>query len=177
MKTKIAITFVLSILILWAGTAMAIDPSKLGKIPMVTFTTPASQYQTGPMDSVLVIKGKINMGTTDYYSVVPDIMGAEAILIDGQSLEALAPEFGIYKLDVVPQFKSSASAGWSIYIVSMTGTNPSYWQKFQAITNVTFKSSGVIGVKYQQNSSNDILLVTPGAGMDITKPIGPVKPK
>jgi len=177
MKTKIIITFVLSVLILWATTAMAIDPAKIGKVPIMTHVAPASQYQSDPMASVLVIKGRINMGTTDYYSVKPTIMGPDTILIDGQPLEAIAQEYGIYGMDFVPQFKSSASAGWSIYLVSMTGSNPDFWQKFQAISNVTFKSAGMVSVRYQQNGNNEVLTALPGMGMEITKPAGPVKPK
>jgi hypothetical protein len=177
MKTKIIITFILSVLIFCATTAMAIDPSKLGNVPMITLTSPASQYQSGPMDSVLVIKGKINMGATDYYSVKPLIEAPEQLTIDGQPLTTIAPELGIYKMDIVPQLKSSASAGWTIYLCAMTGSNPNYWQKFQAIGSVTYKSFGMVLVKYQQNGTNEALVAKPGMGMEITKTIGPVKPK
>ncbi len=177
MKTKIAITLVLSILIFWAGTALAVNPAKLGNIPLVAHNKSASQYQSDPMASVLVIKGKINMGTTDYYSVKPMLDGGEHFTIDGKPLFTVAQELGIYKMDIFPQLKSSASAGWTIYLCAMTGSNPSYWQKFKEIGNVTLTSFGMVKVKYQQNGPTDNISVAPGAGIQISKPVGPAQPK
>ncbi len=176
MKPKIVITLVLSILLVWAGTAMAINPAKIKKVPILTHATPANQYQSDPLDSVLVIKGKINMGTTDYYSVKPSI-APQLFTIDGKNLIEAAQEMGIYKMDVFPQLKSSASAGWTIYLCAMTGSNPSYWQKFKEISNVTYTSYGMVEVKYQQSGSSDPIMVAPGAGIQISKPVGPVQPK
>jgi len=174
MKKQLLITTILAILIIWAGTAMANNRLQIGKIP-VMMIAPADQYQSGPMDSVLVIKGKINMGNTDYYSVFPNFEGG--LLIDGKPFGSLLQELGANKIEYVPQFKSSASSGWTIYFSLATGANPSSWDKFKAITNVTVVSVGAVQVEYQQNGSSVALYVTPGQGTQITKPLGPVKSK
>ncbi len=176
MKTKITILLAFLILIVWIGTAMAVNPAKIKKVPILTHATPANQYQIDPMASVLVIKGKINMGTTDYYSVKP-VINLDFLTIDGKHLTEGALGLGILKMDVFEQLKSSASAGWTIYICSLTGSNPSYWQKFKAISNVTLKSAGVVEVKYQQSGGYETIIVAPGAGLQISKPISPVQPK
>lgn len=176
MKRKLSITLLLSVLILWVGTAMAIDPAKIGNLQTSIHMAPFNQYQSDPMDSVLVIKGKINMGTTNYYSVQP-LFEDHLFTIDGKPLETLFQEVGIYKADIAPQFKSSASAGWTIYLCAKTGSNPSRWEKFQAMNNFTLTSTGIARIKYQQNDNTQAIVVTPMEGTKITKPIGAVKPK
>lgn len=116
------------------------------------------------------------MGTTDYYSVTT-ILDGVIIYLDGKGFEDLVQELCIYKIDVVPQFKSSESDGWSVYLCTKTGTNPGAWQKFQAMNTMIMKSSGVVGVIYQQNGPIVLIPARPGQGVQITKTIGPVQPK
>jgi len=178
MKKQLLITTILAILIIWAGTALATDRLHIGKVPIRMIpVAPANQYQTqsGHDDSLLIIKGKIDMGTTDYYSVLPSFAG-DWLIIDGNPVPLMAPGF-FYKANYVPQFKSSASAGWAIYFYVSTGSNPEYWEVFQKINNLTFKSLGKARVKYQKNGNFKTISVTPGNNIEITKPIGPVQPK
>lgn len=45
MKTKIKITFVLSVLMVWASTAMAVDPVKIEKTPKTYPEVFSEQFQ------------------------------------------------------------------------------------------------------------------------------------
>jgi hypothetical protein len=173
MKIKLVSKLVLSILIIWSGTAMAIDSAKIGKVKLITHVTPISQHQAGPQDSVLIIKGKIDMGTTDYYSVEPVFVN-EWIYIDGEPV----PSMGFFNsAALVPQFKSSASAGWTIYLYVITGLSPSYWEVFQTMGIVTLKSSGSVKVKYHKYGTPETISVTPGQGVKTSKIIGPMQSK
>lgn len=176
MKRKSTLALLLLVLVVWAGAALADEFTNIGKFKMNIHPAPINLYQGGPMDSVLVIKGKIDMGQTDYYSVLPFI-GEGSLTIDGKPIEIVMQEIGVNKADFVPQFKSSSSAGWALYIYAPTGANPDFWQKFKAMNNVAMTSLGVVRVKYQQNGNSTAIPVTPGQGMQISKPIGPVQPK
>jgi len=171
MKRKSTLTLLLLVLVVWAGAALAEEFVNIGKFKATYHSGPINLYQGGPMDSVLVIRGKIDMGQTNYYSVLPDSIGGLAT--DGKT--PLADIF--YKGDVVPQFKSSEAAGWVIYLYAQTGSNPDLWQKFKAMSNVKMVSNGAILVKLQQNGSETTMPASPGQGTQITKTIGTVQPK
>lgn len=174
MKSAIALLF--SVLVVWAGAALADDFAILGKLKIDIHPVPINLYQGSPMDSVLVIRGKIDMGQTDYYSVLP-VIGEGFLMIDGKPLETMAQDVGINKADFVPQFKSSAAAGWAIYLYAPTGANPNFWQKFKAMNNVAMTSLGAVRVTLKQGGSSTMIPVVPGQGAQMTKPIGPVQPK
>lgn len=174
-KMKWIMMAALMVMLSWASGALAENFIKIGNFNANILNTQINMYQGGPLDSVLVIKGKIDMGQMNYYSVTP-VFG-EDVVIDNKSLSTLAQELGLNKIEFVPQFKSSEAAGWALYLYFQTGNDPTKWQKFKAISNVKMTSLGGVRVKTQQNGSQTGVPATPGIGTVMTKTIGPVQPK
>jgi hypothetical protein len=185
------LTLILSLL---ASPSMAdgiLNKLKMKKLEPTVMASAIQSTQGLPSQSVIEIKGRIDMGSTNYYSVIP-VAGIEAILYSWiQALESTLTEREfesvllndpdlektLFGSAVRPQFKQSEQQGYSLYVFLNTAAHPKLLEAFKNLKQVELPMGKLI-VKYSQNGpEQSIYAHSPATGSVVTKTIGPYQPK
>jgi hypothetical protein len=189
--------FILTLtLILLASPSMAdgiLNNLKMKKIEPKVTSSAIQSTQGLPSQSVIEIKGRIDMGSTNYYSVMPEMeTGLMAVfMLWLREIESTLTEreldsifFNDPDLEktffggaVRPQFKQSEQQGYSLYLFLNTAAHPKLLEAFKNLKQVEFPM-GKLTVKYSQNGpEQSIYAHSPATGSTVTKTIGPYQPK
>lgn len=194
MKTSVSVLTLT--LILLASPSMAdgiLSKLKMKKIEPTVMASAIQSTQGLPSQSVIEIKGRIDMGSTNYYSVIPEMdAGLMAILMLWvQALESTLTEREfesvllndpdlektLFGSAIRPQFKQSEQQGYNLYIFLNTAAHPKLLEAFKNLKQVEFPMGKLI-VKYSQNGpEQSIYAHSPATGSVVTKTIGPYQPK
>lgn len=166
---------------------------KLKKFQPLAMASAIQSTQGLPSQSVMEIKGRIDMGSTNYYSVIPEFdagiqyilmlwIGAIHSTLTEQEINYLVqtdPDLSetLFGGAIRPQFKQSEQQGYSLFIFMNTAAHPKLLEAFKSLNQVEFPMGKLI-VKYSQNGpEQSIYAHSPATGSTVTKTIGPFQPK
>ncbi len=169
----------MAVVLLWCGQILGAQSQGITptKVKAMSFADAGSINQkVGPNDSVIIISGRVDMGSADYYEAMPYI---EANFYKGNQLFDVSACKSIEHYDVA-QKKSAEAAGYKkIYVFRDTGVNQQCWKVFNEITKVAMTPSPLVQyimVKKTADSKLDAWVMKPKAA-DALYPLGPVQPK
>ncbi len=177
-----------------AGGGLDLSSLK-GQLLDSSFVGKALEDYTGqPYHSTIELKGKINLGSTAYYSVTPELtMNLKEQIVGpwGQSLYSLYANLNptekaaleqelqgkdIFAFGVRPQYKANEAQGYSIYFHLYTG-HPKLMEAFKQLSQAKFTMPDLIITYTQSGPGQKLFSKTPAAGSTVTKPLSPFQPK
>ena len=178
-------------LLLFPSTSMADDLANLLANTDLATISDALQSQGLPSQSVIEIKGKIDMGNTNYYSVAPNLDLTHILF--GQFIPCIENSCTEQELSIInndenlkktffghairPQLKESEHKGYSVYFYMNTAAHPKILECFKKITHIEFPMGNLI-VKYAKTGpEQSIYPHNPASGSVVTKALGPFQPK